>query len=534
TANGLIDTAQLLNLLPESLTRGIDGSSQWKLNLAIANVPQTGGNPSLTINASSNLQGTAINFPAPYSKESAQNRQLAGRVVLRGNGDILFNADYSSDIKIRGQVDKSSGADYQLADLDLAFSSPLKTEQVSGIRLYGKLQDLPLDEWITLHQTEKTRQDPDSRSLMPLLQLIDMQVAEIRLFGRSVNEVDFQMRQSENGFNGNIQSQEAAGMFFYPWQDSVQNPVVLDMNYLRLASRPGPESFNSWVPDDFFNARFRSKVFAYDGKEVTDLEIDTSRDGEFLLIDRLAFLHNKIRFEAYGYWLYSAVTKKHDSFFAININGSEFGQTIASLGFGDTIGNGKIKFTGQVEWPASMMDPDWDIVRGKGDLKLEDGILKDIEPGSGRFVGLFSLSALPRRLALDFSDVLFDGLEFDEIKGNLELNGPDLYTNNLKLEGAAVEVKLVGTTDLRDREYDQKIYVTPNIRHALPVIGSIAAGSSVGWALLLLQNLLKSPIDESLEIEYSVTGSWDDPVIKTISKPKQEVYETRGGINIEK
>lgn len=534
TANGLIDTAQLLNLLPAGLTRGIDGSSQWKLDLAIANVSQTGSNPSLTIDASSNLQGTAINFPAPYSKESAQNTQLAGRVVLSGNGDILFNADYSSDIKIRGQVDKSSGADYQLADLDLAFSSPLKTEQVSGIRLYGKLQDLPLDEWITLHQTEKTRQDPDSRSLMPLLQSIDMQVAEIRLFGRSVNEVDFQMRQSENGFNGNIQSQEAAGMFFYPWQDSVQNPIVVDMNYLRLASRAGPESFNSWVPDDFFNARFRSKVFAYDGKEVTDLEIDTSRDGEFLLIDTLNFKHNKISFKANGYWLYSAVTKAHDSFLAINIKGQEFGQTIAALGFGDTIHNGKINFTGQVGWPGPILDPNWDIVRGKGRLKLEDGILKDVEPGSGRVVGLLSLSALPRRLALDFSDVLFDGLEFDEIKGNLELRGQNMYTSNTKLDGPAAEIKILGRTGLQNRDYDQKIYVIPKIRHALPVIGSIAAGSTVGWALLLLQNLLKSPIDESLEIEYSITGSWDDPVITSPSKPKRETDETRTGINYEK
>ena len=532
-ANGLIDTGQLLNLLPHELTREMDGKSQWKLNLAIAEAAQS-GHPLLTINAKSDLKGTAISFPEPFSKEPAHNRQLVGKIVLLANGDILFNADYLPNIEIRGQVDKSQSKDYQLVDLDMAFSSPLRAVQESGIHLYGSLQTLPLDKWIARHQAEKTGQESGTPGLMPLLKTIDLEVAEVAVSGQSLNKVDFQLRQSEGGLDGKIQSQQATGEFFVPWRDSVQNPVVIDMDYLHVTQKVGFEAVSDSVPDDFFNARIRSKIFAYEGREVTDLEIDTSRDGEFLLIDRLAFHRNKIHFEANGYWLYSATTKLHDSFFAINVYGSEFGQTIAALGFGDAIGNGKIKFTGQVEWPGSIMNPGWEIVRGTGHLKLEDGILKDIEPGTGRFVGLFSLSALPRRLALDFSDVLFDGLEFDVIRGNMELKGPDLYTNNLKLDGPAAEVKLVGKTGLRNREYDQKIYVTPKIRHALPVIGSIAAGSTVGWALLLLQNLLKSPIDESLEIEYSVTGSWDDPVIQTISKPKQEVDETRGGVNFEK
>ncbi|MCP4429675.1 MAG: TIGR02099 family protein [Gammaproteobacteria bacterium] len=525
-ASGLIDTAQLLNLLPESLIQGIEGRSQWNVNLAIANSSQTGTSPALIVKAKSNLQGTSIYLPAPYSKESTNNRQIAGNLVLQGNEDILFNTQYGPYAKIRGRVEKSNNQDYQLVDLDLAFSTPLKTRQVSGIHLYGQLEKLPLDEWIVLHQTEKARQKTGSRSLMPLLQSIDLEVQDIALFGRKLSSVDFQVQQSEAGFSGNIQSREAKGKFYFPWQNSVQNPAIITMDYLHVATRVGPESLTNWVPGDFFNARFRSKVFSYGGKEVDDLEVDTSIDGEFLLIDTLTFKHNRIRFDANGYWLYSRATKIHDSFLALTVKGREFGQTIAALGFGDTIHNGEIKFSGELEWPGPIMDPNWDIVRGKGRLKLKDGILKDVEPGSGRFVGLFSLSALPRRLALDFSDVLFDGLEFDEIKGNMELKGQSLYTRNMKLDGPAAEVKIVGRTGMRDRDYDQKIYVVPKIRYALPVIGSIAAGSTVGWALLLLQNLLKSPIDESIKIEYSLTGSWDDPVITALNEPRRETKKT--------
>ena len=38
----------------------------------------------------------------------------------------------------------------------------------------------------------------------------------------------------------------------------------------------------------------------------------------------------------------------------------------------------------------------------------------------------------------------------------------------------------------------------------------------MGWSLLLLQNLFKKAIDDAVEIEYQVTGSWDDPQIELI------------------
>ncbi len=142
---------------------------------------------------------------------------------------------------------------------------------------------------------------------------------------------------------------------------------------------------------------------------------------------------------------------------------------------------------------------------------------------------------MPRRLALDFSDVLFDGMEFDEIKGDLVLDGQNLYTKNTRMDGPAAEVKLIGRTGMKDRDYDQKIYVVPKIRYALPVIGTILQGSGVGWGLLLLQSLLKSEIDESVEIEYSMTGSWDDPVVEVLNKPKPKVEKKpQGSGNFEK
>jgi uncharacterized protein YhdP len=58
--------------------------------------------------------------------------------------------------------------------------------------------------------------------------------------------------------------------------------------------------------------------------------------------------------------------------------------------------------------------------------------------------------------------------------------------------------------------------VTPNIRQTLPLLGAVAVSTTVGWGLLLLQNLFKTVIDDAVEIEYRVTGSWDDPQIELL------------------
>jgi len=149
-------------------------------------------------------------------------------------------------------------------------------------------------------------------------------------------------------------------------------------------------------------------------------------------------------------------------------------------------------------------------------MKIKDGVLNNVDPGGGRFVGLLSLSALPRRLSLDFSDVTVKGMEFEKISGNYRLNDGILFTENTRMEGPAAKLKISGKTGMINRDYDQVIRVTPKFRQTLPILGAIAASTTVGWGLLLLQNVFKKSIDDAVEIEYKVTGSWDDPQIELI------------------
>ena len=202
----------------------------------------------------------------------------------------------------------------------------------------------------------------------------------------------------------------------------------------------------------------------------------------------------------------------------MSITVEEIGLSLAALGIGDSMDYVYINMDGQIRWSGELLHMDWDSLTGDARLEITDGVLKNVDPGSGRFVGLMSLSALPRRLALDFKDVLLEGMQFDKISGIYKIEGENMYSVNTKMEGTSAEVKISGRIGLRQQDYDQTMLVIPKIRQTLPLIGGLAAGSTIGWGLLILQNLFKKAIDKSVEVEYKVTGPWDNPQIDLVKK----------------
>jgi uncharacterized protein YhdP len=90
------------------------------------------------------------------------------------------------------------------------------------------------------------------------------------------------------------------------------------------------------------------------------------------------------------------------------------------------------------------------------------------------------------------------------------------------MDSPSAKVFVTGKTGLRSQVYDQQMFITPKVRQTLPVIGSIVAGSGVGWGLLLFQKMFKKIIDKTVEIEYTIKGTWDKPKFLLIEKPRIE------------
>ena len=165
-------------------------------------------------------------------------------------------------------------------------------------------------------------------------------------------------------------------------------------------------------------------------------------------------------------------------------------------------------------------------LNGNLSLDIRDGQLLDVSPGAGRVFGLLSLRALPRRLTLDFSDVFKKGFSFDRINGSFLIESGDAYTTNLYLEGPAARVDISGRAGLAVKDYDQLVTVTPHLTASLPLAGVLVGGPVAGGILYAIDKLFKPAIDKISKVQYTITGSWDEPEVVKLLDTEPEVAET--------
>jgi len=517
-AQGNIESRQLLALLPKYLKDGFAGNSDWQVKLEIANNQTSKRKPIVQIIADSEMVNTGILFPAPFRKSAQSSHPAKIQVSIFDNNLVKFNLSYGANIKAEGKIEADSHGEYRLQNLGLGFSTALRKNTSPGIKVYGSLRQLSLDEWFDYYHSRIETEVANAADLLELMDSVDIEVQSTFLFGYNLTHSYLNMKRKDGGFGADIESSMLKGRFDIPLQHSPAQPIVADLDYLRLQSPNSDSESAGLIPRDMFNLRLHSKVLTYDDMVFTNLQLDTRLQDDELTIDKLAFRHNKVLLSSSAIWQYTPATKQHHSAANISISGQEFGQTMTALGLGDAMLNGEINLDGQVSWSGDLLNLDWESLVGDGRLEITNGVLKNVDPGSGRIVGLMSLSALPRRFSLDFKDVLLEGLDFDKITGSYKIDGEDLYTTDTSMQGSSAKIKVTGRTGLLARDYDQKLIIIPRIRHSLPVVGAIAAGTTVGLGLLLIQNLFKDAIDKSVQAEYLVTGSWDNPQLELVKK----------------
>ncbi|MDH3537285.1 MAG: hypothetical protein OER87_16195, partial [Gammaproteobacteria bacterium] len=516
---GMLESRNLLKRMPDRYSREVNGKSDWQVMLSFAGESPAAGQPYLRLSAASKLYQTAITLPKPLTKPAGDATRVSAEIDFFP-GRIGFKASLGADIRARGWLSLDAAKNISVDKMDLAFASELRPKSAAGVNLYGYVPEVSISDW--------AQAVGNVEAAPSLLRSVDMKFDRVHAFNRVFDEVTVDVRLADSQFLGTIESSLLRGSFQAPQQPSATDPLVIELEYLKLEKREQQSDYSRLRPVDFGRFRISCKAVDYHGIPFSDVAMEGRSGNNVLAIEKFRMRRNRVAVAGSAQWEFDPASGAHTSIVSTSIEGENFGEAIAGIGFGDTMRGGKIVFKGEFSWPGPLPGFELDHLAGNASLEIRDGVMNNVEPGSGRFVGLLSLSALPRRLSLDFSDVLIKGMEFEEITGDYRIENGVLETSNTSMDGPAARIRISGKTDLLKRDYDQEIKVTPKIRQTLPVIGAISAGNAVGWGLLLLQNLFKKAIDDAVEVEYRVTGSWDDPqieLVKAVDENQQELPE---------
>jgi uncharacterized protein YhdP len=154
-------------------------------------------------------------------------------------------------------------------------------------------------------------------------------------------------------------------------------------------------------------------------------------------------------------------------------------------------------------------------------VDIEKGVFTEQDPSFFKLLSFVSLNSIASRMRLDKSELKEQGFAYDRINVKLLFGDAKASIYDFQIESEDSEIELSGYADLINRDYNLVATVRPSIADSVPLATYIVGGGLTGlgvWAadkLLFGGEVIGKMFNDVLEFNYTITGPWSNPVIKT-------------------
>jgi uncharacterized protein (TIGR02099 family) len=516
TAEIDVTAQEIRQQFPNMWLPPIQGQAKGKVTLEIAHHPSR---VPVSLRVVSNLRELAVKMPAPMNKRAGSGKRMDLSVAFRSDNKTDLRLLYGDEVRAQVEIPAASKAPLMVG---IGFSQePKLPKSGKGYCFVGALNKLNVDQWMEwLGGNEGGEGSVGAKPIE-----IDMRVESLMLAGIEVIKTHFTARNYADGYRVKMEAENAQGMIQVPG-DLKRLPLLGRFDFIKLDLE---ELFGT------ISGREESAkaIVEFDPRElpaldmwVDELYVNNQNLGEYHLswekekdgitISQLSLVGEELNLAGQGYW--RQTRRGHLTSLNLKARITSLGELQKQLGMPSGIKEASTDIKAELYWPTSPLEMGADKLFGSIWLKVGKGKVTDVDPGVGRLIGLFSLNALGKRLALDFRDFFLKGLYFDTIEGNFTIQDGVASTQDLTMQSSSAKIEFSGETGLVSRTYNQRVVVTPNLSSTLPVVGAIAVNPTVGVALAVTQKFLGKKFDKIVQRTYQVSGSWDEPKFKLISK----------------
>jgi uncharacterized protein (TIGR02099 family) len=498
--------------LASALSR-FPGEAEWTSALTIDSTAgaETGGK---RLTLASDLRGIAIDLPAPLTKstDAAQPFQLALQLPLLGEP---FTASLGDFVFVKGRLPapgKPFAARVQFG------AQPGSDLPARGVTIAGRVPVFDAGGWLGLAQHKG---DGGGDSGSGILNAIDLHADEFTIADRDFGATRLTVQDAGGVTELKLDGPSLLGTLSVPGQALARQGVTARFERFHWPDSP-PDAPESDALSDADPAALPPLHLAVDdfmlGKaNFGSAQFESYPSGQGMRVDKLESNSPNVNMSASGDW--TGTPKDNHSHLVIALTAQNLGHMMDALGFSGVIDGGQTTATIDAVWPGPPSTFALSkFEKGTIALKVAEGRIPEVHPGAGRIFGLLSLSEIPRRLSLDFSDFFQSGLSFNSITGTFRVEDGNAYTDDLLIKSPAADILITGRTGLRTKDYDQEMLVTPHTSATLPIVGAIAGGPVGAAAGLVLQGVLGKPMGRAMGSRYKVSGSWDKPEITLIAR----------------
>jgi uncharacterized protein (TIGR02099 family) len=511
-ASGDMPVKALFQKWPELNADFVSGSAPMKTLVSVSE--QQRGVFELDVSIRSPLTGVEIDMPAPFGKSVTEKRELTVSIHEHNADSLAYKVEYADLLsayvqveneRVNGEIRLGAGK-AQLAD--------------TGLSLKGQLEQVDVVKWQSWQNTQSNQQ---KQGVLADLDVVSLNINKLTGISQSVTNIAMIAEKSAQDWRVNIQSDQLKGSLNWPLTEQLGLPIVIDLDYLYLqtpqvaSSQATPPLTSLWPSVHFHTEHLYIDKMKLGALSFTSRQLETQ-----WIID--SFLLDSASYQAEGNVVWGLRDGISQTQLNMNANTTNLKAVLADFGYQQAIEAKQAEFTVALNWSGAPTELSLANLSGTTNLKVGAGKLLDVQPGAaGRIFGLMSITAIPRRLTLDFSDLFSKGFNFSSISGEFVLADGIANTSNLAMAGEAARIEVKGPIDLVEKRYNQSVKVTPNVSSTLPVAGAVAGGPvglGVGAAILLVDkiadNLFGKEIVNLVSYNYKLTGPWAEPELSTL------------------
>ncbi|THK43162.1 TIGR02099 family protein [Methylophaga sp. SB9B] len=517
TAKGEVDVLQLAELWQGEMPGFVRGITRYQADIEIRE--KSMGDFETDIQVTSELTGLTIDAPEPLGKTATESRLLNIRLDQDPQQRSLIHVNYDDTLHALWLVQ-----DPARAEITIGIADPqLPT---SGIRLRGRFNELSISDWTQWQQqwladlpaTENTDNWPAVE--------IELAADSLQFNQWTLSDVQSKAFQRNQIWQLEIQSRQLRGDIRWPMDATLLPTLHFDFVDLQLPASTNDNAGRKKFSSDLWPS-FQLNIdnLTVDGMQLGRVQAKALQQGNRWVLENATLQSAVLQANLDGVWQKSE--SADNSQLNLQLSSNDLAGLFMDLGYQPAVQSNQVNVTGQFSWPDEPLNLSLAELQGKLNLQVNNGQLVDVEPGAaGRIFGLMSFAAIPRRLALDFSDFFGKGFAFRQISGDFDFANGLAVTNNLTMRGESATIDVSGPINIVDRTYHQTVVVTPKVSSTLPLAGAVAGGPvglGVGTAIYLVDRIAGRLFDRDLvdmiSYRYRLTGTWDEPDL-SLNRPE--------------
>jgi uncharacterized protein (TIGR02099 family) len=496
----------------------VDGDCFWTASLIVAPGPDTDETEAV-LQVESGLVGVELDLPAPFHKPAGEHWPLVFRYPFTGPSQVL-DVEFANRATLR--FDLSGDADSPRSSV-IRLGDGLPAMPPDGlIRIEGKSDVIDLDGWIDIIIDGAL----EGRGMGGLdLEKGSLDAGRLLFLDRYFDDVSMEFDVVDTDIRARFAAEDIDGKVRYTTGGSGTSSLSAEFERLALADPVSNGLGMETDPADLPALHLYARSFLYSGVELGETRIEAYPTAQGFHFEKVDAASEQLSVLASGDWSLGEQGQRSD--FEIHMASESLGEFLQTMDISSSMEGGQTMVDFSAWWPGSPATFALSRLNGQIEFSVVGGNITNASAGSGRLLGLLSIQALPKRLSLDFRDVFDSGFSFDEAAGTFVLENGTATTDDMLLKSSAAKISVSGSTDLVNQQYNQLLTIRPGLGNTLPIIGALAAGPVGVAAGLALQGLLHKQLGEATQVQYTIIGDWDDPVIEAVDVERVKTESLR-------